>query len=189
MATHCPLCNFLNPYGAQICGECGNVLISDQTQARSVKRDLPKAPSGIKWKFIGLRRANRERKSPLVVALTLSLFIYGLAILILSVATWLRPSYGLGFICMPAHLYPFLTGVFLGTLTIFIAYGLYCHKHRMLLWYLVWVGIQALLLLLMWVGWRKAVWLSIKAQIIFGLIILAEILLVPIVLRLKAHSS
>lgn len=186
MANHCPICNFLNPHGAQICGECGHVLImAEASKDRVMKKGPTKAPSGIKWASIGLKRADRETGHPWIIALALCLFTYGLAILILSIAMWFKPVNGLGFICLPAHLYPLFIGIFFGILTMLVAFGIYRQKRWIVIWYLVWSGLQALLLLILWAGWWRPVWFNIKAQMIFSLIIFIQILLFPFILRLK----
>ena len=60
MAENCPKCNFLNPYGAQICGECGNTLITAESREHPLKTDRINAPSEIKWASIGLEKADKE---------------------------------------------------------------------------------------------------------------------------------
>lgn len=189
MAEHCPRCNFLNPYGAQICGECGHILVEPEARDRGIKKTPSMPHSGIRWTSIGLRRADQEVPSPRVIALALGLFAYGLVAIILSVSIWFRPVYGLSFITLSAHFYPLLIGIFFGGLTIILSYGFYRHRQWVFNSYFLWVGIQALVLFLLMAGLWRPWWFGINAQIVFSLIILVEILLLPFVLRMRRHSS
>ena len=112
MAKNCPKCNFLNPYGAQICGECGHLIMSPKTVEQVKGLSHPRAPSGISLKSIGLEKADLGARLSLTAVLALSLFIYGFIIILLSVLKWFKPADGLHFILLPAHIYPLLLEAF-----------------------------------------------------------------------------
>ncbi len=189
MAKNCPICNFKNPYGAQVCGDCGHELITPQIQKRDYKGTTSRASSDIEWASIGLKRIDKElgkEKKPLFInILTLSLFSYGLIILILSTATWFRPVFGWDFIVFHEHLYPLLIGIFLGILTIFFAFGVYRDKKRILRYYFIWVGIQLLLLFMLRSGLWRLSWFGLYKDMIFSMIISVQVLLFPVFLKLK----
>lgn len=185
MARHCPKCNFFNPYCAQICGECGHTLILPKTAEKPKKQDHLNLASRISWKSIGIEKVDREAGSPLVISLSLSLFVYGLTLVVLSITTWFKFAYGLSFVLFPAHLYPLLLGIFLGAFTLILAFGISLLKRWVVTWYFVWIGIQALVLLLIWFGLWKPDWFTIRIAGAFSTIILIELIGVPFVLRLK----
>ncbi|MBN2373865.1 zinc ribbon domain-containing protein [bacterium] len=190
MAEHCPRCNFLNPYGAQICGECGHTLIEHEIRSREIKKTASTPHhTGIRWTSIGLRRADHDAPSAKIIALSLCIFAYGLFVTIVSIFIWFKPLHGLGFICRPDNLYPLLAGVFFGGLTITISYGFYRQGQWVFRGYVFWVGLQILVMFLsiagIWMPW----WLGIKAQIVLSIIILVEILSIPFVLRIRRLSS
>jgi ribosomal protein L40E len=186
MARHCPKCNFLNPYSAQICGECGHALIFPKIREKPKKPDHLNLASRISWKSIGIEKVDQEARSPLVVILTLCLFAYGLILLVLSISIWFKFVYGLSFVLLPAHLYPLLLGIFLGAFTIILAFGISLLKRWVVTWYFIWIGIQALVLLLLWFGLWKPDWFTIKVASVFSTIILMELISIPFVLRLKS---
>ncbi len=187
MAKHCPKCNFLNPYNAHICGECGHTLVLPKTTEKPKKPDHLDLASRISWKSIGIEKLNQEARPPLVIALTLCLFAYGLILLVVSISTWCKFVYGLSFIMLPDHLYPLLLGVFLGAFTIILAFGFYLLKRLVVIWYFIWIGMHALLLLILWFGLWKPEWFTIKVGGFFGAIIIVELIGIPFVLRAKGH--
>ena len=187
MAKHCPKCNFLNPYNAHICGECGQTLILPKTPEKPKKPVHLNVSSRTSWKPIGIEKVNQEARPALVIALTLCLFTYGLILLVVSINKWCRFVDGLSFIMLPAHLYPLLLGVFLGAFTIILAFGFYLLKRWVSIWYFVWIGIQVLLLILLWFGLWRPDWFTMKVGGSFGAIILLELIGVPFVLRAKSH--
>ena len=71
MAKHCPKCNFLNPYGAQICGECGHPLILPKVLPQAKKTDHVSITSRIRWKSIGIEKVDKEARPPLIIPLPL----------------------------------------------------------------------------------------------------------------------
>jgi ribosomal protein L40E len=185
MAKHCPKCNFFNPYSAQICGECGHTLILPKTKEKRKKPDHLNLASRISWKSFGIEKVGKEARSPLVISLTLCLFAYGLILVVFSIGKWFKFAYGLGFVMLPAHLYPLLLGIFLGAFTIILAFGISLLKRWVVTWYFVWIGIQALALPLLLFGLWRPEWLTIKVAGVFSTVILVELIGIPFVLRLK----
>jgi hypothetical protein len=177
----------MNPYGAQICGECGHPLIVPRPMNLGKKLDRQRLSSGIGWKSIGLEKANQRANPFLIKILVLCLFAYGLIIVMLSLATWFKPLYGLDFILIPAHLYPLLLGIFLGAFTLILAFGIYLNKKWVFVWYPVWFGLQVLILFLFLVGWWRPRWFTIKLSIVFSAIILIELLMISFVARSKGR--
>lgn len=187
MARHCPKCNFLNPYSAQICGECGHTMIFPKTVEKPKKPDHLNLASRISWKSIGIEKVDQEARSPLVIILTLSLFVYGLILLVLSISIWFKFVYGLSFVLLPAHLYPLLLGIFLGTFTIILAFGISLLKRWVAIWYFIWIGVQGLVFLILRFGLWYPDWFTIKVGGVFISIILLELISIPFILRLKSQ--
>ncbi|MGA1841845.1 MAG: hypothetical protein ACMUIU_14585 [bacterium] len=185
MAKHCPKCNFFNPYSAQICGECGHTLILPKTAQKPKKQDRLNLASRVSWKSIGIEKMDREAGSPLVISLSLSLFAYGLILIMISIITWFKLTYGLSFVMLPDHLYPLLLGIFLGAFTLILAFGISLLKRWVVTWYYVWIGVQALVLLLLRFGSWRPDWFSTKVAVAFSAIILIELIGIQFVIRLK----
>jgi len=208
MADNCPVCNFHNPCGAQVCGECGHDLggprrgvgtVKDGvTETRKDEREAKKSKqkgevNEIKWEAIGLLRIDKDRhrqdgKFPLIMALTIGLFLYGLIILIYTLVAWFKPVLGVEFIFFREHFYPLLLGIFLGLFTMFLAYGIYQIKQWIVQYYLIWIALQIIMLFMLRGGWWRPAWFIPRYEIIFSLIISVEILLFPVILKLKRKS-
>jgi len=189
MARHCPKCNFLNPYGAQICGECGHPLMAAKTPRPKRETKHGRLPATIRWKAIGLQKMNQGVGRRLLQVMATGLFLYGVAVLVLSIAKWFKPAHGLQFILHPAHMYPLLLGLFFGAFTLLLAFGCYFRKPWAGIWYFIWVGTQVALLLILALGWWRPEWLTPRGHFIFGFIILIELILVPFVARLQRRST
>ncbi|MGA1863464.1 MAG: hypothetical protein ACMUHX_00215 [bacterium] len=185
MAKHCPKCNFFNPYSAQICGECGHALILPKAAEKPKKPDRLNLASRISWKSVSIEKVNRGAMSPLVISLSLSLFAYGLILIVLSIITWFKIAYGLSFVMLPDHLYPLLLGISLGSFTLILAFGISLYKRWVVTWYYVWTGIQVLVLLLLLFGSWRPDWFSTKVAGIFSAIILIEMIGFQFITKLK----
>ncbi|MGA1791897.1 MAG: hypothetical protein ACMUIM_10450 [bacterium] len=185
MAKNCPKCNFLNPYGAQICGECGHPIMTPKIMDQGKRLKQPSVPSGISLQSIGLEKAERGVTLSINTLSALCLFIYGLIIITLSILKWFEPVYGMQFILLPANLYPLILGILFGSFTIALAFGYFKQRPWVVLWYFVWVGLQAVLLLIFMIGWWNPDWFTIKVRIIFLVLIVIECIFIPFLLRLK----
>lgn len=186
MARHCPKCNFFNPYSAQICGECGHTLILPKTSERPKETDRSNLASRISWKSIGIEKLQREAGSPLVISLSLSIFAYGLILIMLSIIKWLRfADGGLSFIMLPDHLYPLLLGILLGSFTLILAFGIPLHKRWVVKWYFVWIGVQVLVFFFLRFGFWRPDWFTAQVAGLFIAIIIIELIGIRFVLRLK----
>ena len=189
MAKNCPKCNFLNPYGAQICGECGHPIMTPKIMPQGKRLKQPSVPSGISLQSIGLEKANRGVDLSINTLLALCLFVYACIIITLSILKWFKPVYGMQFILLPANLYPLILGSLFGVFTIALAFGYSKQKKWVVLWYFVWVGLQALLLLIFLLGWWNPDWFTVKVRIIFLVIIVIECVLIPFLLRAKPRPA
>lgn len=189
MARHCPKCNFLNPYGAQICGECGHPLMAPKASRPKRQTEHKRLPASIRWKAIGLQRMNQGVDRRLLYGMAAGLFCYGFVVLVFSIVKWFKPAHGLQFLLNPAHLYPLLLGIFFGAFTLLLAYGCYFRKGWVGLWYFIWVGTQVALLLIFVVAWWSPEWLTPMVHLLFGFIILIELILVPFVARLQGGAT
>ena len=185
MAKNCPKCNFLNPYGAQICGECGHPIMTPKIIPQGKRVKQQGVPSGISLQSIGLEKANRGVDLSINSIVALCLFIYGSIIITLSIFKWFKPVYGVQFILLPSNLYPLILSILFGFFTIALAFGYSKQRPWVVLWYFVWVGLQALLLLIFLLGWWNPDWFTLKLRIIFLVIILIECIPIPFLLRMK----
>ena len=188
MAKRCQKCNFLNPYGAQVCGECGHPLVTPKPVQQKKKVNHSRGISGISWGSIGLEKAPQEPTSLVIILLASGLFVYGLILLSISIATWFRPTYGFDFIMNPLHLYPLLLGILFGIFSLVLAFGFYSRKSWIVMWYLIWVGLQFVVLVFLMAGFWKPDWFALKAKVILSLVIIIQLLPIPLVRKMKGRT-
>lgn len=196
---NCPVCNFKNPYGAKICGECGYDLNAPQGEKQDIrKEEKSQSQSEIEWSSIGLTRIDRaeerEKSHSITLILNLILILYGLSLIVTAIIAPFIPIkiesiyYENPYIERLKYFYYIPVGLFLGVLTLIMAYGIKRLKAWVTKYYFLWVCVQILVLFLFRIKPFKPLWLSNNVDLIFSLIITIELLIIPILIKLKSLS-
>ncbi|MGA1875569.1 MAG: hypothetical protein ACMUIA_08165 [bacterium] len=199
MSTSCPHCNALNPYGAEICGDCGSSLATESNIPEPIKTEEPsnssqrtmKQPAmeqlpagGERLSGLEVLSQGKKRRPPIPVQM-LSGTILALGLVMLGGAVLILKMGNSFFLPIPPFLpylaYPRLVPILLlssGVCTLMVAHGL----SRLKKW-----GLYAFM------GWVLAqVALAVMARINhyqlgfpYYLVIFGEILIAPLLWRIS----
>jgi hypothetical protein len=199
MATSCPQCNALNPYGAEICGDCGSSLAADSDITGSITEGKPSDSSQRTMEQLTMEQLTAEderlqrieilsqgekRRPPIPVQmlsgtiLALGLVMLGGAVLILKI----KDSF---FLPIPPFLpylaYPRLVPILLlgsGVYTLLVAHGLSHLKKWGLYAYMGWVLAQVALAVMARIN-------HYQLGFPYYLVILGELLIAPLLWRIR----
>lgn len=167
MPSACPKCNFINPWGAEICGECGvNLLLEKETKELFIhlKREKEKVP--IIFRIVGY-----------LIGIN-AVFLVGMAFVPFFL------SYKIDFI------YPFVgLFLFLGSLGFVVSYGMLYIKQWLFSAYSMWVAIKLFLYVLLWADLWQIIptqWLESNRMRALFVVLIIEIILIPFIF--KRHS-
>ena len=166
MSTSCPHCNALNPYGAEICGDCGSSLATESNIPDPIKAEEPsnssqhtmkqpaveQVPAGGE-RLPGLEVLSQgEKKRPPIPVQMLSGTITALGLVMLGGAVLILKMNNSFFLPIPPFLpylaYPRLVPILLlisGIYTLLVAHGLSHVKKWGIYAYMGWMLAQVIL--------------------------------------------
>ncbi|MGA1868594.1 MAG: hypothetical protein ACMUJM_08590 [bacterium] len=177
MSSKCPKCRFSNPWGAEICGECGEPLISDREKDK--KEEKP-----TREKYPRLTRSIQESVPVVFRIVGYVVGINALFLIGLGCAPYFTPFWG-------NYIYSF-TAVFLllGGLAFIVSCGFIKARPWILSVYSMWVAIKIFLYALLWAGLWQPVpssWLTSNTMGVLLGTLLIEIAFIPYVFIISAR--
>ncbi|MGA1825642.1 MAG: hypothetical protein ACMUIP_13365 [bacterium] len=195
MSLSCQKCRFNNPWGAQICGECGEGLIfeidRDRNEKKLIQENLPRLPKSRdrdkheekfsidSYSLLARPEPNRKASMPIVFRiLGYVLLVNAISLIGISFTPYFFPF-------MADYKYSFIV-VFLclGGLGVIVSYGFLQAKQWIFSVYSMWVAIKIFLYALLWAGLWQPVppsWLTSNRMGALLVVLIIEIALIPYV--------
>jgi len=187
MAISCSKCGSLNPHGAEICGDCGEVLAADAEVTGSQDNQSPPPQSAKEIERlpeIPILSKAKKRKAPIAVQM-LSGALFAPGILLFALSILLPLTDNLSFLQIPylsnhssSHFLLPLIIFFAGLYTIIVGYGVSNLKKWAINTYISWVSIQVVLMILARVYHDRL-------GLIYSPIVLGELIIIPFLWRIK----
>ncbi len=188
MATSCPKCEARNPHGAEICGDCGQILSAEAESITPLIEKVPSVPKVMKEKEslpeISLLTKSKREKAPLPVQMLSGILLaYGIVLILASffliaadtVSILSMPVLSL---CASYRNYFFLLCLIGGLFTFFVSYGISNLKEWAVSGYILWVFTQVVIMVLARIY-------NTQLGLNYSAVVLGELLMIPLLIKVK----